>query len=208
MIRRHTVRAITTAALTSASMLLGSACLAQHRQATRPEPEPAQRREGAMGAHGEHLAQWMNQHAGLTPEQQQTALEREPGFHDLPTQTQQRMRERLSQLDSMPPAQRSRVIQRTEAMERLTPDQRGEVRHAMSQLSDLPPERRHAVERTFRSMRLLTPQQQSVYLQNPAVRGAFSEREFVALNSLIGVSPLLPHTAPSQAPPATEAGGH
>ncbi len=53
---------------------------------------------------GEHLADWMNQHRNLTPQQQQQALEHEPGFNQLPQQTQQRMRNRLAQLNAMPPA--------------------------------------------------------------------------------------------------------
>ena len=193
MTRAHLFRPIVPAALAAALLCVPGR--AQHRQAPHSQLAPIQRHETGTGAHGEHLAQWMKQHAELTPQGQQEALEREPGFHDLPPQTQQRMRERLSQLDAMSPAERTRVIQRTEAMEHLTPDQRGEVRHAMSQLSELTPERRHAVERTFRSMRLLNPQQQTTYLQNPAVRGAFSDQEFATLNSLTAVAPLLPRTA-------------
>ena len=45
-----------------------------------------------MGAHhGQHLAQWMDSHKSLPLAQQQQALEREPGFHDLAPEVQQRM---------------------------------------------------------------------------------------------------------------------
>lgn len=207
MTRRLPIRAIATVAVISATGLLLPAGVAQRRQGKGPQAEASQRHEGA-GMRGEHLAQWLKQHDTLSPKQQQEALENEPGFHDLPAQTQQRMRRQLAQLDSMSPEQRNRMIQRTEEMERLTPDQRGEVRQAMTQLSVLPPERRRAVERTFRSMRLLNAQQQETYLHNPAVRGAFNDQEFAALNSLISVSPLLPRTSPAHPQEQEPAPGH
>ena len=40
----------------------------------------------------------MSQHRNLSPQQQQQALDREPGFRDLPQETQQRMHNRLAQL--------------------------------------------------------------------------------------------------------------
>lgn len=49
----------------------------------------------------EHLAQWMSRHSSLPVPEQQRALEREPGFHDLSPQVQQRMHDRLTQLNNM-----------------------------------------------------------------------------------------------------------
>src|SRR5882757_7964660 len=66
---------------------------AQRQAPPRNAPKPQQ----------EHLGQWMDRHRNLSLQQQQSALEREPGFRDLPSQTQQRMREHLGQLNSMPP---------------------------------------------------------------------------------------------------------
>ena len=69
----------------------------------------------------EHLPEWMERHRDLTPEQQQQALQSEPGFHQLPAATQQRMLNRLAQLNSMPQQQRQRVLERAEEMEHLSP---------------------------------------------------------------------------------------
>ena len=52
---------------------------------------------------GEHLPEWMAQHQGMTLEQQQRALDREPGFRELPLQTQIQMHQRLAQLNAMTP---------------------------------------------------------------------------------------------------------
>src|SRR5580698_7637838 len=76
----------------------------------------------------EHLGQWLNRHNNLPPSEQQRALENEPGFRDLPQQTQQRLRNQLNQLNSMPPEQRRRALERTEIMERLSIDQRQQFR--------------------------------------------------------------------------------
>ena len=60
------------------------------------------------------------------------ALANEPGFRDLPPQTQQAMQNRLTQLNNMPPDQRRRLFEHAEAMEQLTPPQRQQVRGAIA----------------------------------------------------------------------------
>lgn len=141
---------------------------------------------------GAHLGQWMQQHSNLSPQQQQHALEREPGFSQLPQATQQRMVERLNRLNSMPEPQRERVLQRGEALERLNPQQRVQVRSAMGQLGALPEDRRRAVARTFRELRTMTPEQQNQLLGSPEYRQQFSDEERGTLGNLLSVSPLLP----------------
>ncbi len=90
---------------------------------------------------GEHLPEWMEQHRG-TLEQQQAALDREPGFKELPLQTQMQMHQRLAQLNAMTPEMRARTLAHAEAMERLNPAQRSQVRGAMEQLGSLPMDQR------------------------------------------------------------------
>src|SRR5665213_1088922 len=99
-------------------------------------------RQGPRGQNREHLEQWMNSHSNLNPQQQQRALSNEPGFRQLPPQTQQQLRNRLNQLNDMPPEQRRRLIERNEAIERLSLPQRQQVRGAMQQLGELPMDRR------------------------------------------------------------------
>lgn len=156
----------------------------------RPNSEPA----GSIGFHGgrgEHLAQWLNQHQGMTLEQQERALEQEPGFQELPTPTQQRMRGRLAQLNEMSPTQRKRIIERTEAMERLTLPQRLQVRGAMQQLSLLPLEERKAVSRSFRELRQLPPSQRMAAMYNLRY-SSLNLAQRAALTRLLQVAPMLP----------------
>ena len=155
---------------------------------------PAQRNlpPGARTGRGVPLAQWMNQHSQLSPPEQQHALEREPGFHDLPQPTQDRMRQRLNQLDSMPPAQRQKLLARNEAMEHLAPDQRLQVRSAMQQLGALPIEQRRTVARTFRQLRDLPPDQRAAALNSEQYRGQFTDTQRSTLDNLLRIEPMLP----------------
>jgi uncharacterized lipoprotein len=146
------------------------------------------------GHRGEHLPEWMNQHRGLSLQQQQHALEHEPGFRELPAPTQERMRERLSQLSAMSPQERDRIVDRTEAMERLSPEQRTQVRGAMQQLGALPPDQRQIVARSFRELRQLPAGQRSAAMNSERYRW-MNEEQRSALTNLIQVAPMLP---PSQ----------
>ncbi len=140
----------------------------------------------------QHLAGWMEAHRNLPLAQQQRALENEPGFRSYSPQEQQRMRDRLTQLNAMPPQQRQKVIERTEAMERLAPPQRQQVRNAMAQLGNLPEDRRHVVSRTFYQLRDLPPQQRQAYMNSPQFRGQFSDQERGAISGLLEITPLYP----------------
>lgn len=152
-------------------------------------------RNGTPGPHagrGVPLAQWMSQHSQLSPTEQQHALEREPGFRDLPQPTQSRMRQRLSELDNMPPERRERILARNEAMEHLSPDQRSQVRGAMQQLGALPPEQRRPVARAFRELRDLPSEQRAAALSSDRFRGQFSDTQRSTLNNLLRIEPMLP----------------
>ena len=140
---------------------------------------------------GEHLPEWMAQHSGMTLEQQQRALEMEPGFRELPPQTQYQMHQRLAQLNAMPPEQRARILAHTEAMERLNPVQRGEVRGAMEQLGSLPMDQRRMVMRSFRELRMLPPEERMGVLNSPRY-GWLNYEQRTVLTNLIVVAPLLP----------------
>jgi hypothetical protein len=151
--------------------------------------------------HGqEHLGEWMQRHSNMSPAEQQRALGNEPGFRELPQDTQQRMRDRLTQLNNMSPARRQRLLDRTEAMERLTPPQRQQVRGAMQQLGALPQDRRRLVARAFRDLREMPPQQRQSVLNSERFRGQFSNEERSTLSNLLAVEPYLPIEHPNEAP--------
>jgi hypothetical protein len=143
-----------------------------------------------------HLAQWMNQHSNLTPAEQMQALQREPGFHELPQQTQQRYLSRLSELNAMAPQQRQRLLASTEAMEKLTADQRAQVRGAMQQVALLPEDQRRQVQKTFRQLRDLPPDQRGAALNSERYRGQLNPQQMETLRGLMRVEPMLPPPEP------------
>jgi hypothetical protein len=168
--------------------------------AARPA-EPAQKGPGSgSGEKQEHLAQWMDRHSNLSLPDQQRALEKEPGFRDLPPQTQQAMRDRLTQLNNMPPEQRRRLLEHTEAMERLTQPQRQQVRGAMQEYRDLPIDRRRMVARAFRDLREMPQPQRQAILSSDRFRGQFSDQERNTLSSLLAIEPYIPVRRPNDGP--------
>lgn len=171
---------------------------AQMRVQAHPSQKPAQQQPNQ-----EHLSQWMERHNNLPLPQQQKALESEPGFRDLPAETQQRMRNSLTKLNNMPPEQRRRVLARTEAMEHLTPQQRQQVRGALGQLGSLPMDRRRLVARAFRDLREMPEPQRQAILSSDRFRSQFSDQERGTISNLLSVEPYLPVQKPSD---STEAG--
>lgn len=167
----------------------------------RKQAEPPKTRNAGGKLEGEHLAAWMDHHSTETTAQKLASLEKEPGFHDLPVATQQRMRDRLVQLDNMTPERRRQIMARTEAMEKLTPDQRSQVRTTLAQVAALPPASRRAVQRTFRIVREMSPEQRQAYLNSPDIRSQFTDQERDTLQHLMTVEPFLPPgTAVTQQP--------
>ena len=162
----------------------------------RPAPN-SMGRPGGMGVPHrpgaqQHLGEWMDAHRNLSPEQQHSALEAEPGFHQLRPEEQQRMHNLVTRLNSMSPEQRQRTLARTEWMEHLAPQQRQDVRSALAQLGSLPPDRSYAVRRAFWSLQAMAPAERDGYLNSLQFRGQFNDQERGTLNSLLNVSPLLP----------------
>lgn len=177
------------------------------RQAPPAQPQhPASAQGDQFVAHSgqnqEHLQQWMQSHGNLTLEQQQHALDNEPGFHQLSPEAQQRMHQRLTQLNGMSPEQRQRTYARTEAMERLAPEQRQQVRTALTGLGSLPKDRRMYVAREFRAMRDMPISERQAFLNSPAMRAEFSDQERLVLNNLFEAAPYLPPPAQPNAAPA------
>jgi hypothetical protein len=173
---------------------------------THPAPAPKTPPPGntfapRSGQNQEHLAQWMQSHSTLPLDQQQRALDTEPGFSQLPAEQQQHMHDRLAQLNRMTPEQRQHAIQHTEAMEALPPERRQQVRSALVDLGALPEDRRRLVSRTFRALRPLPDGQRQAYLDSPAMRGQFTPQERATLNNLFEVAPYLPPPPPAQQSP-------
>lgn len=139
-----------------------------------------------------HLAEWLQQHRNMSPQQQERALRNEPGFNRLPQPQQQKLLGRLRQLDAMPPVRRERTLQRMEALERLSPQQREQVRSAMQEAVQLSPQRKGPMHRAFRDLSQMPTQQREAVLDSAQFKAQFSDRERQMLKTLLSVQPYPP----------------
>ena len=141
---------------------------------------------------GQHLSGWLQNHQGQSFAGQENSLRQEPGFNRLPQPQQQRLIDRLHQLNSMSPEQRQRTLGRNENMERLSPDRREAVRSSAQELSGMDIGRRQQVRGAFRSLRDLPPNQRQQTLNSPEYRSQYSDHERQILGNLLSVEPYSP----------------
>jgi hypothetical protein len=140
-----------------------------------------------------HLGTWLQRHSNLTPEEQEKALQREPGFNRLAPETQQKLLGRLRQLNSMPPAQRARTMDHIEAMESLTPQMRQQVNSSVQEFRMLPPERQRLMKKAFRDLREYPPEQRAAMMNSSQFQSQFNPQERVIMGNLLTVAPYRPN---------------
>jgi Protein of unknown function (DUF3106) len=200
-LRRISGTALTGLLLLAATVMAAGQPVSMHKagQAGRPAVNAPRQGQGQKPKQ-EHLGQWMERHSNMPLADQQRALESEPGFRDLPPQTQQAMRDRLTQLNNMSPEQRRRMIDHTEVMEKLTPQQRQQFRTATEQYRELPEDRRRLVARAFRDLREMPVPQRQAILNSDHFRSEFSDQERGTLSNLLAVEPYLPVEHPNDGP--------
>jgi hypothetical protein len=139
-----------------------------------------------------HLGAWLQRHGNLTSQQQERALQSEPGFNRLPAETQQKLMNRLQQLNRMPPNQRQRTIDHIEALERLTPQMRQQVRGSFQDFHALPEDRQRMVRKAFRDLREYPPEQRQALMNSNQFRAQFTPQERGILGNILAVEPYHP----------------
>jgi hypothetical protein len=145
-----------------------------------------------QGSQQQHLGKWLDRHQGLSPQEQQRALQSEPGFNRLPPETQQRLMGRLQQLNRMPPAQRQRMTDRIEAMEKLSPQMRQQVQSSFMQFRSMPPDRQLMMKKAFRDLREFPPEQRQAMMNSGRFQAQFSPQERNVLGNMLAVEPYRP----------------
>jgi hypothetical protein len=139
-----------------------------------------------------HLGTWLARHENLTPEQQERALQGEPGFNRLPPETQQKLINRLRQINRMPPKQRQRTMDHIEAMEHLSPQMRQQVRASVQQFHALPEDRQRLVRKAFRDLREYPPEQRQAMMNSGQFQAQFTPQERGILGNILAVEPYHP----------------
>jgi hypothetical protein len=156
----------------------------------RPAPQASRPRfENNQPA---HLGAWLQRHGNLPPEQQERALQSEPGFNRLPPDTQQKLLNRLRQINRMPPNQRQRTVDHIEALERLTPQMRQQVRASFQDFHALPEDRQRMVRKAFRDLREYPPEQRQALMSSGQFQAQFTPQERSILGNILAVEPYHP----------------
>ena len=149
----------------------------------RPAPSQPQR---------EHLGEWLRLHQNMSFPEQERALRTEPGFNRLPPAKQQKLLERLQQLDAMPPARRERMLARLETWERLSPEQRQQVRVGILEVHQMPFDRQVMIHRAVRDLSEFPQWQRGDILNSPEFRHHYSDYERQVLATLMMAQPYEP----------------
>jgi phage-related protein len=136
-----------------------------------------------------HLGAWLQRHRSLSPQDQERALESEPGFNRLPPETQQKLLDRLHQINRMPPEQRQRTVDHIEALEHLTPQRRQQVRASFQDFHALPVDRQRMVRKAFRDLREYPPEQRQAMMNSGQFQAQFTPQERGILSNILAVEP-------------------
>jgi hypothetical protein len=140
----------------------------------------------------EHLGEWLRLHQNMTFPEQERALRTEPGFNRLPPAKQQKLLERLQQVDAMPPAQRERMLARLETWERLSPEQRQQVRVGILEVHQMPLDRQVMMHRAVRDLSEFPQSQRGEILNSPEFLHHYSDYERQVLATLMMAQPYEP----------------
>jgi hypothetical protein len=164
----------------------------QHGQPGHAAPGPAHYGQPAgrpQGGQQPHLGAWLERHGNLSPQEQERALQHEPGFNRLPPETQERLMGRLQQLNRMPPAQRQRMTDRIEAMERMSPQMRQQVKSSVMEFRSMPADRQLMMRKAFRDLREFPPEQRQAMMSSGRFQAQFTPQERNILGNMLAVEP-------------------
>ncbi len=139
-----------------------------------------------------HLGTWLQRHGNLSPEQQERALESEPGFSRLAPETQAKLLFRLRQINRMPANQRQRTVDWIEAMESISPQMRQQVRMSVQQFHTLPADRQRLMKKALRDLREYPPEQRTAMMNSGQFQTQFTPQERTILGNILAVEPYRP----------------
>jgi uncharacterized protein DUF3106 len=132
-----------------------------------PQPHPG----------GGHAGDWLRRYRGLSPSEQERALQSDPAFRHLSPERQQLLRQRLQHFASLPPEQQQRMLNRMETWEHLTPGQKQQAREVFGRMQQLPPDRRRMVTTAVRDLRAMPSDQREQIIDSRRFKSVFSPEE-------------------------------
>ena len=172
-------RWMATAAFAGATVVVSlSPCLAQrsHFSSVQGRP-PAQIQNHPQPRPGGHAGDWLRRYKGMSPGEQERALQSDPAFRRLSPERQQLLRQRLHHFASLPPEQQQRMLNRMETWEHLTPGQKQQARALFGRMQQLPSDRRRMVSTAVRDLRAMLPGEREQIIDSNRFRSVFSPEE-------------------------------
>ncbi len=154
-----------------------------------PNPQKSPQQKKSPNAPNHKMGDWLATHKDLPLDQQEKALENDPGFKRLAPDRQSALKERLRKFNSLTPEQRDLALKRMNYMASLSPDERKALRDANQKLQALPPERRVAIHKALRHLRQMDPQQRAELMQSDRFKSTFSDQEQGILKELANINP-------------------
>jgi Protein of unknown function (DUF3106) len=199
-------RWMATAVLAAAAVVVYPSPGLGQRNYFRPaQGRPAAPIQNRQLAHpGGHAGDWLRRYRGLSPGEQERALQSDPAFRRLPPERQQLLRQRLQHFASLPPEQQQRMLNRMETWEHLTPGQKQQARELFGRMQQLPPDRRRMLTTAVRDLRAMPPGQREEIINSNRFRGMFSpeERDIMRGATRLPLAP--PENGRPEEPPAPE----
>lgn len=141
---------------------------------------------------GPHLQDWLNRNQNVPLQEQEKQLRNDPSFKRLPKADQQRLTQRLRQMDSMPEQQRDRRLARNEMLERLSPEERMSINRSGRAWSALPADRQTQMRRAFQDLRGVPVDQRQTVLNSAHYQNMFTPEERGILSDFLRVEPYQP----------------
>ncbi len=158
----------------------------------QPHPGPA------------HAGDWLRRYKGLSPAEQERALQNDPGFLRMSPEQQQRLRQQLRYFSSLPPRQQQRIVDNMDKWAHLTPEQKQQAREVFGRMQQLPPERRPMVRTAIRDLSAMPPAQREQIIDSDRFRKMFTPEERDVMRQAVRL-PLAPQEGGKpEEPPAPE----
>jgi hypothetical protein len=195
-----------TAVLSAATVVASfSPCLAQSnyrpvqarppaQNQNHPQPHPPQA----------HAGDWLRRYKGLSPAEQEHALQNDPGFRNKSPEQQQRLRQQLRLFSSLPPREQQRIVDNMDKWAHLTPEQKQQAREVFGRMQHIPPERRPAVRAAIRNLSTMPPERREEVIDSKRFQKTFSPEEREVMRAAVRL-PLVPQeNGKSEEPAAPE----
>lgn len=148
--------------------------------------------------------EWLSKSQGMSPAEQQKALNNDPGFQKLPPQRQQQLRKQLEDFNKLPPAEKDRVIKNMQWFASLPAEKQQRLRDMQGKLREVPDDRRRMMQTALRSLRQMDPAQREQVLSSDRFKSMFSDNERDILRGLAEFSPANPAAQQTPAPEPTQ----